>query len=310
MADLYKGPTLADGDQPDDDYTVSFKSNGRWLGNIARALGGGVSGTVSALLSSIDTRITSTNTKLDTLHTDLTTVDGHVDGLETLVTSSNTKLDTLHTDLGTINGNVDGLETLIGTTNSTLSTISGNVDGLETNTNAAAHDDTYTGTRLMPVSLANIARLLAGSVSGTLRGAADDTYDTAARNLSVTAGNVARALYNSTSSKTIAQQLSSGTSHINDVGKMLGATTLTQVTASGNVTSGPARLFSITCYTVGTTTDPLFSNGSGGVGIWKRAIADLKVGDVYAFPGGVYCSGGIYALTFPTGGVYNISYSV
>lgn len=51
--------------------------------------------------------------------TALTSIDGHVDGLETLITSSNTKLDTLHTDLATtIAAYIDGLEALIGTTNS------------------------------------------------------------------------------------------------------------------------------------------------------------------------------------------------
>lgn len=45
-------------------------------------------------LASIDTKLTSTNTKLDTLHAD-------VDGLETLVTSTNTKLDTGNTTAAT-----------------------------------------------------------------------------------------------------------------------------------------------------------------------------------------------------------------
>lgn len=64
-----------------------------------------------AVLSSIDTR--------------LTTLAGYVDGLETLITSSNM----LSTSL---NGYVDGIEALIGTTNTSLSNISGYVDGLET----------------------------------------------------------------------------------------------------------------------------------------------------------------------------------
>lgn len=52
-----------------------------------------------AMIDGLETAIASTNTKLDTLHTDAASIDGHVDGLETLVTSSNTKLDTLHTDI-------------------------------------------------------------------------------------------------------------------------------------------------------------------------------------------------------------------
>ncbi len=56
-----------------------------------------------AVLSSIDTK--------------LTTLAGYVDGLEALATS--------------LNGYVDGIEALIGTTNTSLSGISGFVDGLE-----------------------------------------------------------------------------------------------------------------------------------------------------------------------------------
>lgn len=41
----------------------------------------------------------STAARQDTGNATLTAIDGHVDGLETLVTSSNTKLDTLHTDI-------------------------------------------------------------------------------------------------------------------------------------------------------------------------------------------------------------------
>ena len=38
------------------------------------------------------------------------TIIGHVDGIETLITSTNTKLDTVNTNLTTIDGRVDGLE--------------------------------------------------------------------------------------------------------------------------------------------------------------------------------------------------------
>lgn len=60
----------------------------------------------------------STAAKQDTGNATLTAIDGHVDGIETLITSSNTKLDTLHADLATtIAAYIDGLEALIGTTN-------------------------------------------------------------------------------------------------------------------------------------------------------------------------------------------------
>jgi len=39
-----------------------------------------------------------------------TTIIGHVDGIETAIASTNTKLDTVNTNLGTIDGRVDGLE--------------------------------------------------------------------------------------------------------------------------------------------------------------------------------------------------------
>jgi len=38
------------------------------------------------------------------------TIIGHVDGIETAIASTNTKLDTVNTNLGTIDGRVDGLE--------------------------------------------------------------------------------------------------------------------------------------------------------------------------------------------------------
>jgi len=67
--------------------------------------------TIIGHVDGIETAIASTNTKLDTVNTNLGTIDGRVDGLETLVTSTNTKLDTVNTNLGTIDGRVDGLET-------------------------------------------------------------------------------------------------------------------------------------------------------------------------------------------------------
>jgi hypothetical protein len=49
---------------------------------------------------------------------------GYIDGLETLVASTNTKLDTLHTDIATtVVGHIDGIETLIGTTNTNVAAV-------------------------------------------------------------------------------------------------------------------------------------------------------------------------------------------
>lgn len=94
--------------------------------------GSGVTQPVSLSGGATAANQTSELTKLDTLHTDLGTIDGHVDGLETAVASTNTKLDTLHAD-------VDGLETAVASTNTKLDTvhsdllaIDGHVDGLET----------------------------------------------------------------------------------------------------------------------------------------------------------------------------------
>jgi hypothetical protein len=50
----------------------------------------------------------ATAAKQDTGNTTLTAIDGHVDGLETLVTSSNTKLDTLHADIATTQAGLVG----------------------------------------------------------------------------------------------------------------------------------------------------------------------------------------------------------
>lgn len=82
-------------------------------------------GTIDGHVDGLETAVASTNTKLDTLHAD-------VDGLETAVASTNTKLDTVHSDLLTIDGHVDGLETLGTSTNTKLDTLHADVDGLET----------------------------------------------------------------------------------------------------------------------------------------------------------------------------------
>jgi len=98
---------------------------------------------IKGYVDGLETAVASTNTKLDTLHTDIgTTIAGYVDGLETLVTSTNTKLDTLAGYVDQIEGYVDGIETAIASTNTKLDTLAGYVDGLETlvgttNTNTA-----------------------------------------------------------------------------------------------------------------------------------------------------------------------------
>src|SRR4029077_15299740 len=52
--------------------------------------------------------------KLDTLHTDLTTIDGRVDGIEALIGTTNSSLTTIAGPVDGIEGSVDGIETLLG----------------------------------------------------------------------------------------------------------------------------------------------------------------------------------------------------
>jgi hypothetical protein len=78
-----------------------------------------------AVLSSIDTKLSTLAGYVDGLEALAATLNGYVDSVESLIGSTNTALTT-------IDGRVDGLEALIGTTNTTLTTINGNVDGLET----------------------------------------------------------------------------------------------------------------------------------------------------------------------------------
>lgn len=75
-------------------------------------------------LSTLDGRVDGLETLIGTTNSSLTTIDGRVDGIETLIGTTNSTLTT-------IDGRVDGLEALIGTTNTTLTTIDGRVDGLE-----------------------------------------------------------------------------------------------------------------------------------------------------------------------------------
>lgn len=125
--------------------------------------GGGVTGVAgetpvvdndaNASLDSIEVKLDTVNTNLGTIQSNqddqtslLTNIDNNTDGLETLVTSTNAKLDTVNTNLGTVNTNldtiegyVDGLESLVTSTNTkldtvntNLGTIEGYIDGLET----------------------------------------------------------------------------------------------------------------------------------------------------------------------------------
>lgn len=64
---------------------------------------------LNGLVKRLNQHATTTEGKIDTVNSNLTTVIGHVDGLETLITSSNTKLDTVNTNLGTIQTNQDTL---------------------------------------------------------------------------------------------------------------------------------------------------------------------------------------------------------
>lgn len=69
-------------------------------------------------LSSIDTKLTTTNSTL-------VDIENNTDGLETLITSTNTKLDTANTSLSAIDTNTDNLDVLLSTraTEATLSTL-------------------------------------------------------------------------------------------------------------------------------------------------------------------------------------------
>jgi hypothetical protein len=143
----------------------------------------------------VETLVTSSNTKLDTLiaqtdtvesligttNSTLTTIDGrvdqlegYVDGLETLSTSTNTKLDTVNTNLTTIDGRVDQLE--------------GYVDGVEGNQTSGAQKtqivdgsgtvigaaQAIAGVNYFPVTLAAIATNGAAVVTRSIQVAGSD----------------------------------------------------------------------------------------------------------------------------------------
>lgn len=58
-------------------------------------------------VNSMATTLTNIGTKLDTLHTDNTTIAGYIDTVESKLSTLATKLDTLHTDNSTIVGGID-----------------------------------------------------------------------------------------------------------------------------------------------------------------------------------------------------------
>lgn len=58
-------------------------------------------------VNSMATTLTNIGTKLDTLHTDNTTIAGYIDTIESKLSTLATKLDTLHTDNSTIVGGID-----------------------------------------------------------------------------------------------------------------------------------------------------------------------------------------------------------
>ena len=117
-----------------------------------------VSGTVTATPTGTQNVDVTANTIGLATSAKQDTIIGHVDGLETAVGSTNTKLDTVNTNLGTIDGRVDGLETLAGTTNSLLTTIdadTGNLPTIETNTDFGTVTGGGTETGALRVTVAN-----------------------------------------------------------------------------------------------------------------------------------------------------------
>jgi len=115
------------------------------------------------------------NTSLASIVTLLTTqagyldgLEGYVDGIETLIGSTNSKLDTLHTDLGTtLAGYVDGLETLNGAVNETAPATDTASSGLNGRLQRIAQRLTSL-IALLPTSLgANGGLKIEGVASGT-----------------------------------------------------------------------------------------------------------------------------------------------
>ena len=101
----------------------------------------GQTDTVEASLSSLDTKATSTNTKLDTTNTKLDTIISQTDtveaslsSLDTKATSTNTKLDTIISQTDTVEASLSSLDTKATSTNTKLDTLISQTDQLEGST--------------------------------------------------------------------------------------------------------------------------------------------------------------------------------
>ncbi len=84
----------------------------------------------------LDTTLTSTNTKLDTIHGDLDTT------IHNDITTTNSKLDTLHTDLDTtINNNLTTISTKLDTVDGEIVTTNSKLDTIHEDLNTTIHGD-------------------------------------------------------------------------------------------------------------------------------------------------------------------------
>lgn len=141
---------------------------------------------LDALVVAVDALRTAKN--LDDIVTAIEAIGGFTDGLETLITSSNTALAGLHTDLATtlaglittINGYVDqlegytdGLEGLVGSTNTALTTL--NAKDFATQTTLAAVLAKLTAD---PATQTTLAAVLAKLIAAPATEAKQDTGNT------------------------------------------------------------------------------------------------------------------------------------
>ncbi len=106
---------------------VSALIAGGKLPVVDTALAGHVDGietlltTLNGYVDGIETLLTALNGYVDGLEGSVDQLEGYLDGVETLITSTNTKLDTLHTDLGTtLAGYLDQLEGYLDTVETKL----------------------------------------------------------------------------------------------------------------------------------------------------------------------------------------------
>ena len=119
-----------------------------------RLLGGNVS--KANFVYGLNSLVTSSNTKLDTIDTSLSTVN-------TTITSSNTKLDAINSLIGTSNTNLGTIDTSISSTNTKLDTIDTVLDSLLVDTSAmkASLDalDNTVSSNVLQVDLNNISTI-------------------------------------------------------------------------------------------------------------------------------------------------------